>query len=248
MPEQASLFRGAKRRPTAELEGATDVVDQGGGTEEVTAQAGMELGGLAAERCHSDRVLEEPAGVAVVTVRSGGRKGPKCSPDLIVAENLREHRGETCVGDLAGKEVEEAVQLLGVPAHGRRQLGWIAVWRSLDRPHLHLESAPEPLHATEHTHGVTLGEAAVEQLDVVPDSCFDPAACVDELEGEIGRSVLRPPPLLSTDGEHALDRAILRELRDAGHAGSLGAPGGTLGPWPMLPRSARFAMHTRRPP
>ena len=151
------------------------------------------------------------------------------------------------MADLAGEEVEEAVELLRVAAHGRRQLGRIAVRRGLDRAHLHLEPAAEPLHASEHADGVALGEAAVEQLDVVPDARLDPPARVDELEGEIGRAVLRPPALLAADGEHALDGAILRELGNAGHAGSLGGPRGTLGPWPMSPRSARFATRTRRP-
>ena len=121
------------------------------------------------------------------------------------------------MGDLAGEEVEEAVELVGVAAHRRRQLGRIAVGRGLDRPHLHLEPAAEPLHAPEHADGVALGEAAVEQLDVVPDARLDPAARVDELEREIRRAVLRPPALLAADGEDALDGAILRELGDAGH-------------------------------
>ena len=150
------------------------------------------------------------------------------------------------MADLAREEVEEAVELLGIATHGRRQLGRIAVRRCLDRPHLHLEPAAEPLHASEHAHGVALGEAAVEQLDVVPDARLDPPARVDELEGEIGRAVLRSATLLAADGEHALDGAILRELGNAGHAGSLGGPG-TLGPWPMSPRSVRFATRTRRP-
>ena len=93
------------------------------------------------------------------------------------------------MGDLAGEEVEEAVELVGVAAHGRRQLRRIAVRRRLDRAHLHLQPAAEPLHAAEHAHGVALGEAAVEQLDVVPDARLDPPARVDELEREVGRAV-----------------------------------------------------------
>ena len=147
---------------------------------------------------------------------------------------------------LRRQEVEKAVELLRVAAHGRRQLRRIAARCGLDRAHLQLEPAAEPLHAPEHADGVALREAAVEQLDVVPDARFDPPACVDELEREIGRSVFRAPPLLAADGKNALDGAILRELRNAGHAGSLGGPG-TLGPWPTSPRSVRFATRTRCP-
>ena len=78
-----------------------------------------------------------------------------------------------------------------------------------------LEPAAEPLDASEHADGVALAEPAVEQLDVVPDARLDPSARVDELEGEVRRSVLRPQPLLAPDGEHALDGAILGELGDA---------------------------------
>ena len=127
------------------------------------------------------------------------------------------------MADLTGEEVEEAVELLRVAAHRRRQLGRIAVRRGLDRAYLHLEPAAEPLHAAEHAHGVALREPAVEQLDVVPDARLDPPARIDELEGEVRRAVLRPPALLAADGEHAFDGAILGELGDAGHAGSLGA-------------------------
>ena len=220
--EQAPLLRRAERRPAPELERAPDVVQERGGGEEVAAQAWMELGGLATERRNPDGVLEQPARIAVVAVRPGGGKRARSAATDIVAEDLGDDRGEAVVADLAREEVEEAVELLRVAAHRRRQLGRIAVRRGLDRAHLHLEPAAEPLHASEHADGVALGEPAVEQLDVVPDARLDPPARVDELEGEIGRSVLRPPALLAADGEHALDGAILRELGNAGHAGSLG--------------------------
>ena len=148
--------------------------------------------------------------------------------------------------DLAGEEVEEAVELVGVAAHRRGQPGRVRLRRRLDRPHLHLEPAAEPLDASEHADGVALGEAAVEQLDVVPDPRLDPPARVDELEGEIGGAVLRPAALLAPDGVDALDGAVLGELGDAGHAvQSRAAHGCTLGPWPTSPRSARSA--TRDP-
>ena len=48
-----------------------------GGKQEVGAQARVELRRLAAERRDPDRVLEQPAGVAVVAVRAGGGKRAK---------------------------------------------------------------------------------------------------------------------------------------------------------------------------
>ena len=125
------------------------------------------------------------------------------------------------MGDLAGEEIEEAVELVGVAAKPGRQLRRIGVRSRLDGPHLHLQPAAEPLHAAEHADCVSLGEAAVEQLDVVPDARVDAAARVDELEREVRGAVLRPPPLLAPDREHALDGPVLGELGDAGHARSL---------------------------
>ena len=124
--------------------------------------------------------------------------------------------------DLGGEELEEAVQLVGVAAQRGRQLGRIGVRGGLDGAHLHLEPAAEALHAPEHADGVALLEAAVEQLDVVPDPCLDPAARVDELEREVRRAGPRPAALLARDGVDALDGAVLGELGDRGHAGSLG--------------------------
>ncbi len=130
-------------------------------------------------------------------------------------------RSELRVGELTDEELEEAVQLVGVATQRRRQVCRVGVGRGLDRPHLHLEPAAEPLHAPEHAHGVTFGEAAVEQLDVVPDPRVDPSARIDELEREVRRTVLRPASLLTADGVDAFDGSVLGELGDAGHASSL---------------------------
>ena len=122
----------------------------------------MELGGLPTERRNPYGVLQQPAGVPVVAVRSCGGKRPKRSADAVVAENPGHRRCEAAMADLAREEVEEAVELLRVAPHGRCQLSWIAVRGGLDRAHLHLEPAAEPLHPSEHAHGVALGEPAVE--------------------------------------------------------------------------------------
>jgi hypothetical protein len=44
----------------------------------------------------------------------------------------------------------------------------------LERAHVELQPVAELLDAAEHAHGVALGEARVEQLDVVPDARVDP--------------------------------------------------------------------------
>ena len=68
----------------------------------------------------------------------------------------------------------------------------------LERPHVELEPVAEPLDPAEHAHRVALGEAAVEQLDVVPDARVDVPGRVDELEREVGRAALRPRAAAST--------------------------------------------------
>ena len=68
----------------------------------------------------------------------------------------------TLVRDLGCKELEEAVELVGIAAKGRGERGRIGVLGSLDCAHLNLELPAETLDATEHTHRVSLGEALVE--------------------------------------------------------------------------------------
>ena len=113
------------------------------------------------------------------------------------------------------RKSRKPVELVGVAPHRRVQRGGISVRRRLDRAYLHLEPAAEPLHAAEHAHRVAFREAPVEQLDVAPDPRLDAPARIDELEREVGSTVLRPAPLLAADGVDALDRAILGELGDA---------------------------------
>jgi len=128
------------------------------------------------------------------------------------------------VTDLADQELEEPVQLVGITAHGRGQLRRIGVGCSLDSSHLYLELAAEPLHAPEHKYRVTFAKAPVEQVDVVPDPRFNPAALVHELERQVGSAVLRPATFLLPDRVHAFDGAILDELGDGCHASSLELP------------------------
>ncbi len=90
--------------------------------------------------------------------------------------------------DLAGEELEEPLELVGIAAHRGRELGRIETLGGLERADLELEPIAEAVDSSQHAHRVALGEAAVEQVDVAPDAALDPAARVDELDGEVRRT------------------------------------------------------------
>ena len=116
--------------------------------------------------------------------------------------------------DLAGEELQEALELVRVAAHRRRELGRIEALGGLERAHLELQPVAESVDSPEHAHRVALVEPAVEQVDVAPDAGLDPAARVDELEREVRRAAARPQPLLLRDRVDALDDPVLLELGD----------------------------------
>ena len=212
------------------------------------AQAGVQLRRLPAQRRDAHRVLQEAARVAVMTLGPRGRQCPQRRPQRSVVEECAHERRKARVGDLPGKELEKAVELVRVAAHRGREGGRVGIGRCLQRPHLQLQGTAEPLDTPEHLHRVALVEAAIQQLDVVPDARLDASAGIDQLEREIRGAVARAPPLLSCDGVDAFDRPVLRELGDAGH----GAP--SLGrryarrAWPTSPRFAQFASRIRPHP
>ena len=227
--EESPLLRLPERRPAAELPDAAHVVQERRGEQEVVAQTRVELRRLAAQRRDPDRVLEEAARVAVVAVRCRGGKRAECAPDLRVAHERVDRRGQSLVGDLGREEVVEAVELVGVAAQGRRQGRGVGVLGGLDRPHLDLQPSSEALDTPEDAHRVALAEALVEELDVVPHAGLDATARVGELEREVRSTVPSAPPLLLGDREHALDGPVLGELGDRGHVSSLWRSGvGTL--------------------
>ena len=157
----------------------------------------------------------------MVTVVPGGREQPHPVAHLAIGEHLAHEPGKLRMRDLRGEEVEKAVQLLGVAPHRRRELGRVDVGR-LDGPHLHLKTAVEPLDPPEDAHGVALGEASVEQLDVVPHTALDPPARVDELDCEVRLTVASRQLALAGNRVDPVDGAILDELRDRRHGLSLG--------------------------
>ena len=219
--EQRALGRRTERRAASELAHPSDVVEQGGGEEEVGAEPLVELRRLAAERRDPDRVLQQPAGIPVVAVRARGGQQAHPLADLAVVEHIADDGREPGVRELRGQELEEAVELVGVPAHRRCELGGVGLGR-LDRPHLELQAPVEALDAGQHADSVALLEAAVEQLDVVPDAPLDAPARVDELEREVGLAVPRRQAALARDREDTVDRAVLDEVGDRCHGLSLG--------------------------
>ncbi len=143
----------------------------------------------------------------------------RIGPERRFRERPRDDTAKRLVVHLADEKLEEAFELVGVPAQARSKARGVDVLGGLERPHLDLERVPEPLDAAEHAHGVACLEASVEQVDVVPHARSDASARVDELEREVARAVSRPQPLLARHGVDALNGAVFLELRDGRHEG-----------------------------
>ena len=107
-PERRARARARRVRPTSWSSAAA--------SSEVGAQPRMELRGLAAERRDADRVLEQPAGVAVVAVApaAGQRAQP---PGRVVVEHAADEAREARVGDLRRRGTR------GSPRARRRRAG-----------------------------------------------------------------------------------------------------------------------------
>ena len=111
--EQPALVgRRVNAGPAAELEHAADVVDERRGEQQVGSQPRMQLRGLAAERRHADRVLEQPARVGVVVVR---RRRVRARGRDRRARPAPSRSGPGC-DDVRDEELEEAGELVGVAA------------------------------------------------------------------------------------------------------------------------------------
>src|SRR5512132_2501897 len=181
----------------------------------------MELCDLTADRRDSDRVLEQPACVAVVTV-DGRRQCPEPTSQRVAADEASHSRFQARVRDLAREELEKALELVSVAAQAGCERLRIEILDRLERADLELQPVAEAVDPAEHPHRVALVEAAIEQVDVAPDARLDPPARVDELEREVRSPSARAKPLLLRDRVDAFDDAILLELRDRRHVPSLG--------------------------
>ena len=236
MPEQRSFRCRTECRAASELLDAADVVEECRSEEEIRSQSRMELRRLAAQRRDAHRVLEQPACVAVVAVRTRSGKRPHPLAHLGVAEDAADEGRQARVRDLGGEELEEPLELVGVATQLRRETGRVQIGR-LDGAHLELEPAVEALDMGEHSNRVALVEPAIEQLDVVPDASLDPAARIDELEHEVRLSLARRKASLARDREHAVDGAVFDELGDRSPRAESRGRAGRLGRWPTSARS-----------
>ena len=133
------------------------------------------------------------------------------------------------MADLGCEELEEAIELVGVAAESRRERSGVGVLGRFHGADLHLQLAAEALHTPEYVNRVSLLEATVEEIDVVPDPSLDPPTRICQLEREVCGTSAGASSLLLRDREDALDRPILGKLGDRGHVPSLWREGvGTL--------------------
>src|SRR5205823_5547193 len=103
--------------------------------EQVAADALVELGRLAAERRDPDRVLEQAAGVRMVL---RARRQPSHRTQGLRVEDARDRRAQPRMRQLSGEELEEALELVRIPARARCEVARIGFWRRLERAHVQL--------------------------------------------------------------------------------------------------------------
>ena len=244
MAEQPSLLGRPEARAAAELSRAPHVVEQRCGEEQVGAQAGVELRRLAAERRHADSVLQEPARIAVMAVRTCRRQRSKRIAKAAVPDERAHDRREPRVGDLRSDELEEPVQLVGVTTERWGQLGEIHVGDRLYRANLHLQLPSEALDPSEDLDRVSLVEAPVGELDVAPHACLDSAARVRELgDRRHDHESMSTEPLVRSAA--MADVMPFRAVRYSGAAGPLAdlvAP-----PYDSVDEGERAQLYTRSP-
>src|SRR5919201_5477502 len=89
--EQLALGGLRERRARTKLGRAPDVVQDRCRKQEIGTEPRMKLRRLAAERRHADRVLEQPARIAVMAVRRG-RQRAESAANLRVVEEPRDRR------------------------------------------------------------------------------------------------------------------------------------------------------------
>ena len=143
----------------------------------------------------------------------GGRKGSQARAEVGVAHKGSDEAAQARMGEFAREKLEEAVELLDVPASLRDECCRIGLGR-LQRPHLELQTVAEALDAPEHPDCVPFPEPLVQEVDVAPHTRVDPPAGIDQLECEVRAPAPRAKPLLPRDCEDALDDPVLGELRD----------------------------------
>ena len=184
-------------------------------------QPRVELRGLAADRRHADRVLEQAAGVRVVIVRRQAAAAATRAR-VVGAGPRHDRRADRRARSRRRGTRGSRRSSSGVAPQRRRERRRIGVRRGLERADVELQAVAELLDAAEHAHGVALREAGVEQLDVVPDARVDATARIDELEREVGRAAASCAAAACARRRRRPRRPGLRPARRSRSTSSLG--------------------------
>ena len=209
--QQSTLLGRCKGRRRTQLARSPDVVDERRREQQISSEPRVELRDLAADRGDADRVLEQAAGVRVVALERR-----RVLRERRIGKHARRARAQAVVRDLAEQELEEALELVGVSPHCRRERCRVGI-RGLERADLELKPVAELLDPPEDADRVPGVEPPLEELDVVPDACRDPARGVGELERKVRRAAAGAEPFFSRHRVDAVDDAVLDELRDRRH-------------------------------
>ena len=200
----------------------------------------MQLGGLAAQRRDRHGVLEQAAGVVVMGLGRGRRAQPLA--EVAVGQEPVEQRAQARVGDLAGQELDEALERLGVAAGAGHEVERVTGLDLLEVAHGDLQPAAVALDPAEHAHRVTLVEARAEQVDVVPDHARHAAGAVGELHRQERVAVSGVAALLALHGERRVHEGALAQVGHVGVARHL--PDTLSGPTGRCARRARWTAVT----
>ena len=183
--EQPSLLGLLGTSGRAELRDAPTSWRRAAASSRSAAQPRVKLRRLAADRCHADRVLEQPARVGVMAVGDAGRR-PQRPAHVRRRDEPSDHGRRSGMRDLPARNSRKPSSSSPSRRNGRRELRRIGLGRRSS-----VARRPEAGRGTS-PRGRARGprrpqRSAVEQLDVVPDARIDAAARVDELEREVWR-------------------------------------------------------------
>ena len=222
MAEQPSLLGRAEGRAAPSSAVRPTSCSSAAASSEVGAQARMQLRGLAAERRHADRVLEQPARVGVVRLGAPAGRGAAARS----TSSSEKPRHASRAGPGARSRAARNSRKPSSSSASRRIAGTSAAGSassaaSSDRTSSCSRSRKRSTRPSTRTASPSPKRASSSSTSV-PDARVDPAARVDELEREVRSAALRAPPLLAGDRVDALDDAVLGQLCDRAHAPSLG--------------------------
>src|SRR5579859_1970175 len=113
VPEQTPFIGQADLGTVGELARAPDVVNDGGGQEQVAVKAGVQLAELKGECGHRHRVLEQAAQIGMVAGAAAGRAAQP-GAELAVLEHALEQSAEGTVVNLSRQVLEKPIELVEV--------------------------------------------------------------------------------------------------------------------------------------